>query len=216
MAASPYILRIIFAGAGGLFTALSLLWLMQLMIIDDNDQMGAKTKRLAMEFVRLKRSSETQLKQREKPVEPPPPETQPPQIPELKLALTKPTIMAPSIVLSLPDLVMSDMAFDGPYIGKVHQGPPDRDFMVLSRIPPHYPVRAQRRGIEGWVKVAFIITEQGSVKDAVVVEAKPKRIFDRAALRAILRWKFKPRIIDGKPIAVQANQVIEFLLDKKS
>ncbi|VAX11444.1 hypothetical protein MNBD_GAMMA26-2513 [hydrothermal vent metagenome] len=195
--------------------ALALLWLMQLMVIKDDDRVVVKSKRPVMEFVRLKRQAETRLKQREKPEEPPPLETPPPQIPELEPAAFKPTVNAPNIAVKMPKLAASAMSFAGPYIGAVHQGPTDRDFMALSRIPPRYPYRAERRKIEGWVKTSFIITEQGRVQDAVVVDAKPKDIFDKAALQAILKWKFKPRISNGKPVASRADQVINFELNRE-
>ncbi len=195
--------------------ALALLWLMQSMVINDNPPMLKQSKRPVMEFVRLQRPSETRLKQREKPQEPPPPESPPPQTPELELAVAKPTVMAPDIATAIPALASPSMRFDGPYIGAVHQGSPDRDFMALSRIPPRYPYRAERKKIEGWVKISFLITEQGTVKDAVVVDAKPKDIFDKAALQAILKWRFKPRITNGKPVATRADQVINFELAEK-
>ncbi|MFC1603265.1 energy transducer TonB [Pseudomonadota bacterium] len=213
MPTAAYFFRLAFSGLGGIIIALSLLWLMQLMVINDDDVGAMKSKRPVMEFVRLKQTSETRLKQREKPEEPPPPE-QPPQIPEMELAVAKPIARAPNIAMAMPELSMSAMNFDAPYIGAVAKGTPDRDFMVLSRIPPRYPHRAERKKIEGWVKVSFIITEQGSVKDAIVADANPKGIFDRAALQAILKWKFKPRVTDGKPVATQADQVINFKLDR--
>ena len=214
MPTAAYFFRLVFSGVGGVMIALALLWLMQLMVINDDDPMLVKSKRPVMEFVRLKQPSETRLKQREKPEEPPPPESPPPQIPELDLAIAKPTVRVPNIAATMPELSTSSMNFDGPYIGAVSQGPPDRDFIVLSRIPPRYPYRAKRKKIEGWVKISFIITEQGSVKDAIVVNAKPKGIFDKAALQAILKWKFKPRISNGKPVATRADQVINFELDR--
>ena len=67
-------------------------------------------------------------------------------------------------------------------------------------------------GTEGWVKVAFTVTETGTVKDVSVVEAEPRRIFDRAAKTAILKWKFKPKMVDGKAVERQAVQTIDFKL----
>ncbi len=215
MHAISYLPRLAFSGIGGVFAALALLWLMQLMVIKNDDRMMMQSKRPVMEFVRLIRPSETRLKQREKPQEPPPPESPPPRAPELKLAVAKPAVRAPDIAMAMPELTASAMNFDGPYMGAVKQGPPDREFMVLSRIPPRYPYRAERKKIEGWVKVSFIITEQGVVRNAVVVNGKPKGIFDKAALRAILKWKFKPRITDGEPVSTRADQVISFKLDRK-
>jgi len=81
-------------------------------------------------------------------------------------------------------------------------------------IRPMYPQDAVMRGIEGWVKVEFTITDTGLVRDPRVVEAQPPRIFNREALRAILKWKFKPRIVGGVPVESRASQVIDFTLDK--
>ena len=67
--------------------------------------------------------------------------------------------------------------------------------------------------IEGFVTVQFTITETGSVTSPRVLESSPPRVFDRAAMRAILRWKFKPRIIDGVAVSRTATQTLDFTLD---
>ena len=65
------------------------------------------------------------------------------------------------------------------------------------RVNPQYPIRAADRGIQGWVEVQFTISAAGTVKDPVVVDAKPATIFNRAALRAIRKWKYSPKIEEG-------------------
>ena len=84
----------------------------------------------------------------------------------------------------------------------------------LVRIPPRYPMRAANRGIQGWVKIEFIITEQGTVKDPKVIDAMPSKIFNRAALQAIRRWKFKAKIIGGEAFEQRAIQTLQFKLSK--
>lgn len=86
------------------------------------------------------------------------------------------------------------------------------DIIPLFRVDPIYPRKAARNRDEGWVKLRFTITELGSVVDPVVVDARPRRTFNRAAVAAIRQWRFKPRVVAGKPVAVQATQVIEFKL----
>jgi periplasmic protein TonB len=91
----------------------------------------------------------------------------------------------------------------------------DRDTIPLVRIPPEYPVRALNRGIQGWVIVQFTITETGTVKDAIVVDAQPKKIFDEAAIKAILRYRYNPKVEEG--VAVErrgVQQKISFQLEK--
>ena len=68
--------------------------------------------------------------------------------------------------------------------------------------------------IEGWVKLEFTVLEDGSVGDVKVLEAEPGRIFNSAATRAILRWRFKPKVVDGKPVQRRATQTIDFKLDQ--
>jgi protein TonB len=83
------------------------------------------------------------------------------------------------------------------------------------QIPPVYPPRAKRMGIEGEVTVEFTITADGSVEDAKIVEADPSRVFDRAVLRAIRRWKFAPRIVNGRAIERRARKQIVFKLERR-
>ena len=205
--------RILFSLAGGFAIAFGLLWMMQWMLIQKPTQLQARQDRPVMEFVRLKRESETHVRQRQQPDPPPEDEEIPPPTPEMHaLDLPSPQIRAPDIAFSVPDL---PLAFSGPYIGAVRQGPPDRDFIAISQVTPQYPYRAQRRGLEGWVRVSLLITEQGTVQDVVVVAAEPEGIFDQAAIQAVSKWKFKPRIQDGKAVAVRVEQVVKFNLSKR-
>jgi protein TonB len=70
----------------------------------------------------------------------------------------------------------------------------DRDVIPLVRVPPDYPPGLNT---EGWVKVQYSITETGFVRDAFVVDASPKGVFDAAALKAIARWRYAPKIDGG-------------------
>ncbi|MCH4810291.1 energy transducer TonB [Vreelandella neptunia] len=63
-----------------------------------------------------------------------------------------------------------------------------------SRVNPSYPARAQRRGMEGFVEVAFMIRRDGSVDASSirVTNAQPRRVFEDAAQEAIAQWQFEP------------------------
>lgn len=202
--------RILLSLLGGAAIATSLLWVMQQMLASEATLDQVTRERPVMEFVRLTHETEVQLKEREIEQPEPPQEETPPDIPELEMDVTQPATEAPDIDFTPPDLAMT---MDGPYIGPVGSGPPDRDVMAISRVPPRYPYRAERRGVEGWVKVSFLVTGQGDVQDAVVVDSEPGQIFDQAAIRAVLKWKFKPRIENGQPVAVRVEQVVHFRLD---
>ncbi len=77
----------------------------------------------------------------------------------------------------------------------------DRGETPIVRVEPVYPQHALERGIEGWVDVEFTVTESGSIADPKILGSYPSAIFNRAALRAIGRWKYAPKIVDGRPVA---------------
>lgn len=83
---------------------------------------------------------------------------------------------------------------------------------LLKSVAPSYPPEAFRARRQGWVEVQFTITADGKVANAKVTNAQPKRTFDQAALEAVRRWTFKPRMVDGKPVEEQATRRIEFKL----
>ena len=90
----------------------------------------------------------------------------------------------------------------------------DRDAIPLVRFAPEYPPGPLAKGTEGWVKVQFSITAAGTVKDAFVVEAQPPKVFDQAALAAIARWRYNPKIEGGTAVErVGLQTLIRFDLE---
>jgi protein TonB len=76
----------------------------------------------------------------------------------------------------------------------------DGEAIAMTTFAPPYPDEAMRKGTEGWVRFEFTVAADGSPKDIKIIESKPRRIFDRAARRAIIKWRFKPKIVDGKAV----------------
>lgn len=74
----------------------------------------------------------------------------------------------------------------------------DGEKLPLVRVNPVYPQRALQHEKEGWVVVEFTVTEMGSVENAVVIDAEPKGYFEKAALKAIAKFKYKPTVVDGQ------------------
>lgn len=74
---------------------------------------------------------------------------------------------------------------------------PDRDAQPLVRIPPQYPVQCMEsaRDIET-VVVQFNVTPEGTVVNVEVLDST-NRCFHRAAMRAVERWRYAPRIVDN-------------------
>jgi protein TonB len=82
----------------------------------------------------------------------------------------------------------------------------------LAQATPTYPMRAKSRNIEGWVKIEFTVTASGAVTNAHVVGASPAGIFDGAALAAIQRFRFKPKMVNGKAVSGAATKKFNFNL----
>lgn len=207
MQSSP---RILLSACGGVLLTVLMFWLMQWMITRQTPDLRVDSKAPVMEFVRLIHDSHLTLKQRVTP-EPPPPQPPPPRVPDISVRNPLTAAMTPHIAVPAPSPAFN---MSQPLIGPVLSGVMDRDITVLSRTPPQYPFSAARRKIEGWVKLSMLITATGAVKDVVVLDSSPPRVFDQAAIRAVYSWKFKPRIQDGKPVASRAEQTLEFTLKK--
>lgn len=84
------------------------------------------------------------------------------------------------------------------------------DAVLLKSANPNYPTAALRAGQSGWVVVGFTIAPDGRTTDIRVVEAQPRHVFDRAALDAVSRYRFKPAMHDGVAVASSKQQKIEF------
>jgi protein TonB len=90
----------------------------------------------------------------------------------------------------------------------------DGDVIAVVQPRPEYPARAIQGNIEGWVQVRFTVTAIGTVRDAVVVAAQPETVFDDAALKAIARWRYNPRVENGEAVErVGLQTIIRFTLE---
>lgn len=187
---------------GGLFTTL-VFWLLAYSV-NQKEITGAVAEAKRIDFSRLRKDTEVQTKREDKVQRERPPPT--PQQPRMSLN----TGGVQNNIATLSPVVDTRGAMKGL---KLSAGS-DRDVVPLVRVPPDYPPRALSRGLEGWVKVQFTITVTGTVKDAVVVEAQPKNIFDDAALKSIARWRYNPKVEDGMAVErVGVQTVIRFELE---
>ncbi len=195
----------------GTAAAVFMLWLMQLLVTSPSQTLPTVDSRRLVDFVRLKREEKLQLKERTPP--PPPDKALPPPRPRLDMRTDS---QPPSPQLSMDMNLDVPLNFgDGPWIGPQTVMQTDSSFVPLSRLPPQYPYKAAQRGIEGWVRVEFDVTETGSVEHVEVIESEPPGVFDRAAIRAVSRWRFKPRIVNGEAVPGKATQVVDFKLEKQ-
>jgi protein TonB len=159
-----------------------------------------------IDFVRLKRDHAVQTKKREPPKREKP--EQPPPPPEMNLAENmKPSEAVGEIV------PMAETAVELEKATSLGAGGGDRDVVPLVRVDPQYPPKARQRRLEGWVDIEFTIGAVGTVTDPKVIGAQPPGVFEKSALRAIRRWRYNPKIIDGVAVERPGIQVrIRFTL----
>jgi protein TonB len=174
--------------AGALLT--SLVFLLLWVFIHTGDTQVFETREATkIDFTRLRRDTETASKRQTKARR-----DRPDIVPQqMRMNFASASASTAAVAMIQPDVnaraAMTKMT--------VNVGGSDRDTMPLVRINPDYPPRAANRGIEGWVLVEFTITAAGTVRDARVIDSSPKGYFEDAALKAIGRWRYNPKVQEG-------------------
>ncbi|MBE0483320.1 MAG: energy transducer TonB [Bacterioplanes sp.] len=203
-------MRLAIAALVAILVSLLLFWAMHLMVRSDNDIVRTANDRAVIDFVRLKQDSETQRRERRKPEPPKPPK---PQIPQSDVAQDAQVDLQRLPMVSLdvnPDLGLSNQSFLSDAV--VGMGLGDSDVLPLVAIKPNYPRQAYARKIEGFVRARLEINPEGSVVSVEIIDSEPRGVFEREAIRALYRYKFRPRMVDGQAMPQQAVQTIEFTL----
>lgn len=166
---------------------------------------------LSFNMVMVENEPDVQRRQRSVPEQPKAPEV--PQQSPMSQANTELTqvssITQPALGLNtaIEGLVISAPSFGD--FGVNQQA------MPLYRVEPRYPTKALKRGAEGYVVMKFTIDPTGKPVDVEVVEANPKRMFEREAIRALKKWKYQPKVLDGGAISQFGQTVrLEFKITK--
>ncbi|HIF9160136.1 TPA: energy transducer TonB [Photobacterium damselae] len=204
--------------AGGLFTFMA--W----MVDNGSRQETESTPPLSFNMVMVEQESEVQRRQR---VVPPKPEAPKPP-PQIMPSQSKPTSVSTLPVASISalglDTSISGIAVSAPKFGKIEGAAnlgaginvgSNQQAMPLYRVEPRYPARALKQGAEGYVVLQFTIDTQGRPSDISVVEAKPRRLFERDAMRALRKWKYQAKVIDGQAVEQPGQTVkLEFKINQ--
>jgi len=187
----------------GAFVTFGLFLLMQMLIKSDKSPFTDPPYGSLLDFVRLQEEQEIDIKKR-KPKPPPPPDEPPPDMPRP----TFDTTISMGVEIGAVEMDINvDMGPTGGFSS-------DGEYLPIVKVAPIYPRRALTRGIEGYVILEFTVTRMGTVANPVVIEAKPTGIFDRAALQAALKFKYKPKVVNGQPIEVRGvRNIIRFELE---
>jgi protein TonB len=127
-------------------------------------------------------------------------DTPPPDVPDRQLNMDS----GPNLAIQRAAVqIDADLSIGGASISIT-----DGEMLPLVNVTPTYPTRAASRGIEGWCQVSFTVTETGGVRDVVVVDAEPAGIFDTSSIRAAEKFKFQPKVVDGKGVEVPNVQYV--------
>ncbi len=172
-----------------------------------------KKDKMDLSFLRNIRLSELNERERIKPKVPPKVEKQP-DVPKPKIAkVNKPKNTNPQMQV-VPLALGLDLG-GGPFLGGVSAvGSLDSEMVPIVKVDPQYPRQAAMKGLEGFVQMLVDIQPDGSVSNVRVVNSSPRRVFDRAAVGAASKYKYKPPIKNGRPYAVKGHGIqIDFKLD---
>ena len=185
------IARYIAAVAGGGSVTFGLLFIMQLLIATGEEAVTDAERVRLHEFVLVERTTIIKPKN-PKPEKPPEPED-PPDIRETKLTDQFDKTMGVFVPTPTTEVNLN--------VTGVGFGVSDGEYLPIVKVAPVYPSRALSRGLEGHVIVEFTVTQTGAVKDVFVVESTSS-LFERAAVEAAYKFKYKPRVIDGAAVEV--------------
>lgn len=186
----------------------ALFWLLHFLISHGSHEIDNLQTIPTVDFVRLNKSFEVETRERKPPPKLPDRPEAPPEAMSLQMDAMAP--MANQVSIGPMNLENTTQV-----ASNIGLSSTDGEYLPIVKVAPMYPARAQSRGIEGWVLLQFTVTETGTVRDPQVIEAEPEGIFDDAAKKAVLKFKYKPRVENGKPIAVpRVQHLITFKIEK--
>ena len=176
--------------AGGLF------FIMQYLIASADLKLDDSKAHKVADIHMPERQIDTNIAE-DKPDEPDEVEEPPPDLdtPQLDMDMSLETVnMAPAQALNIA------------IVGAGGISASDGEYLPIVKVAPIYPRRAQTRGIEGYCIIEYTVTKTGSIRDPQAIDCQPSGIFERASLKASLKFKYKPRVVDGEAIAVAGVQ----------
>ncbi|MCJ7815562.1 MAG: energy transducer TonB, partial [Xanthomonadales bacterium] len=196
---ATYAFRVVVGVVLGVVVTAGLFWFMQYLIESADRELNEGTSGHLIDFVRLKRDESIERRQL-KPKKPPPPDAPPPQPPTPQLESLNPNAEKIAIQ-SAP--VETDIEMSGGFSLGVGEG----DYLPIVKVAPIYPQRALSRSIEGYCVVQYVVTKNGTIRDPFVVEGQcTSSLFEQASIQAALKFKYKPRVMDGQAVEVPGVQ----------
>ena len=160
-----------------------------------------------IEFIRIKQDDSLQERKRTIPDKPPTPK-RPPQ-PQVEIDVSKPPPTA-NLDFDMPDFSLPT-DFSGAFMGNLESmGTGTSQLIPTVKVAPRCPREAQISGIDGSVTLLLNVNSNGRVSTIQVKSAKPTRVFNSEAIKAVKRWQFKPKTIDGIAVDQKGELLVEF------
>jgi protein TonB len=82
---------------------------------------------------------------------------------------------------------------------------------LITKVQPVYPEIARKARVQGVVIVEAIIDKQGNVVEGRILRGLPMGVSE-AAVAAIHKWKYRPAILNGRPVSVYLTVTVTFTL----
>ncbi|HVT34661.1 MAG TPA: energy transducer TonB [Nevskiaceae bacterium] len=208
---SPFARPLLYAG----IFALSLFWLLHA-LINRSHSVDKSEALQTVDFVRLRKDTDIESRIRQKPPKPQPPKEPPP--PKMQTVAPQERPNQQRLPFNIPNLNTGLNFGGGPFIGNLAAAAEAggySELIPLVALQPQYPRQAARDGIEGWVDVEITIGPDGSVKSARAKDAKPRGVFEAAAISAALKSRFRPKMVEGKGVEATGIRRYSFNLGKE-
>jgi len=175
--------------AGGLF------FIMQYLIASANPEIDESKRTKLADIFMPEREIETNLKE-QKPDKVEDPEQPPPDLetPDVDMDMDVE-------VVNVAPKAQVDVAIE-----TTGMSTGDGEYLPIVKVAPIYPRRAQSRGISGYCIVEYTVTTSGAIRDPKAVDCQPAGVFEDASVKASLKFKYKPRVVDGVAIEVGGVQ----------
>ena len=191
--------------------SLVIFYVMSALILPDSSLQKRSIPDTSVHFLMSGELDDLRLRDRKLP-EKPKPEEAPPSTPKLKIQSTE--LEKLELETKLPSLDLSELSDTGLVSGGI--GSQDKEATPSFRVDPIYPRGAAMQGVEGFVILKFDISETGSTTNISVLQSRPPQIFNSSAIQALRKWKYKPKINEGKPVVQKNLKVrLDFKLEGK-
>lgn len=186
--------------------------LMVVLVVSFNKSVQEKEPEVKKEVRQIK--AEQKQKKAEKPKPKPKPK---PKAAQPKAPLPNMNSLLGGVSMNIPEFETQNIAGDATTLLEeiaqdaiMSEDTVDVKPRVTSRPPLEYPAAAAKDGIKGYVIINLLISKDGGVELAKILESSPSDIFDNAALNAVRAWRFSPAMYKGKPVKMWAKQKIRF------